>query len=138
MANRLSEDPGVNVLLLEAGPADMGEEDIEVPFFVGADVGTQYDWNLTTTPQTYLDGLPRPMPQGRALGGGTILNAMLWNRGGVGDYDDWVSLGNTGWSWDDILPYFQKVSITKNTHVRSADLTRARPSHRIRMRTSLI
>ncbi|TKA30551.1 hypothetical protein B0A49_13652, partial [Cryomyces minteri] len=77
VANRLSEDPTVTVLVLEAGPADNGEAVIEVPQFVGQDVGGRYDWNLTTTPQTFLDGAARPMPQGRALGGGTILNAML-------------------------------------------------------------
>lgn len=109
VANRLSEDPTVNVLLLEAGPADRGEQSIQVPFFVGDDIGGIYDWNLTTAPQTYLDGKSRSLPQGRALGGGTILNAMLWNRGGVGDYDDWVALGNPGWGWSDLLPYFMKV-----------------------------
>jgi len=88
VANRLSEDPTVNVLLLEAGPADQGEETIQVPFFVGDTIGGLYDWNLTTTAQTYLDGNVRGLPQGRVLGGGTILNAMLWNRGGQGDYDD--------------------------------------------------
>ena len=59
-------------------------------------------------PQIYLDGRPRNIPQGRALGGGTILNGMLWSRGGQGDYQDWLALGNPGWSWDDLLPYFMK------------------------------
>lgn len=80
-----------------------------MPEFIGQDIGSKYDWNLSTVPQTYLDGLPRPLPQGRVLGGGTILNGMLWNRGSIGDYGDWVQLGNPGWSWDDMLPYFKKV-----------------------------
>jgi choline dehydrogenase len=108
VANRLSEDPTVNVLLLEAGPADVGEDIVYIPGFVGHDIGGRYDWNLSTVPQTYLDGAPRSIPQGRALGGGTLLNGMLWNRGGRADYDDWVQLGNPGWGWDDMLPYFKK------------------------------
>ncbi|MCJ1435604.1 hypothetical protein MMC27_004978 [Xylographa pallens] len=55
-----------------------------------------------------LDGAARPMPQGKALGGGSILNAMCWNRGGQDDYDAWAALGNPGWDWDGILPYFMK------------------------------
>ncbi|KAK5201184.1 hypothetical protein LTR16_003550, partial [Cryomyces antarcticus] len=120
VANRLSEDPTVTVLVLEAGPADNGEVVIEVPQFVGQDVGGRYDWNLTTTPQTFLDGAARPMPQGRALGGGTILNAMLVNRGGQGDYNDWEALGNPGWSWTNMLPYFMKSE--RYTPVYSEDI----------------
>ena len=108
VANRLSEDPNVNVLLLEAGPADVGEDLVYIPGFVGHDIGGRYDWNLSTVSQAYLDGHPRSIPQGRALGGGTLLNGMLWNRGGRADYDDWVQLGNPGWGWDDMLPYFKK------------------------------
>jgi choline dehydrogenase len=107
-ANRLSEDPNVNVLLLEAGPADVGEDIVYIPGFIGHDIGGKYDWNLSTVPQACLDGKARSIPQGRALGGGTLLNGMLWNRGGKADYDDWVQLGNPGWSWDDMLPYFKK------------------------------
>lgn len=81
---------------------------VEVPGMIGADLGTVYDWNLSTVAQTYLDGAARNIPQGHALGGGTLLNGMLWNRGGVGDYDDWVALGNEGWAWSDLLPYFQR------------------------------
>lgn len=110
VANRLSEDSNVTVLLLEAGPVDEGEQSIQVPFFVGDDIGGIYDWNLTTAPQTYLDGRSRPISQGRVLGGSTILNGMLWNRGGQGDYNDWVALGNPGWGWNDMLPYFIKAS----------------------------
>ncbi|KAK4985849.1 hypothetical protein LTR28_002086 [Elasticomyces elasticus] len=62
---------------------------VEVPQYMGADVGSKYNWNLSTTPQIFLDGKARSLPQGRALGGGTIINGMLWNRGGVGDYQDW-------------------------------------------------
>lgn len=110
VANRLSEDPSINVLLLEAGAADQGEAEITVPGYIGQAIGSRYDWNLSTVPQTYLDGKMRSLPQGRGLGGGTLINGMLWNRGGQGDYEDWVALGNEGWAWNDLLPYFRKVS----------------------------
>ena len=76
---------------------------------MGSDIGGKYDWNLGTAPQTFLDGQARPFPQGKVLGGGSILNAMVWNRGGADDFDSWERLGNPGWSWEDMLPYFKKV-----------------------------
>ncbi|EKG16055.1 Protein of unknown function DUF3321 [Macrophomina phaseolina MS6] len=117
VANRLSEEPNVTVLVLEAGPVDQDEEWMRVPFFIGNDPNPpadalsghlDYDWNLGTEPQTYLDGKSRHYPLGRGLGGGSLVNGMLWNRGNVDDYNDWATLGNPGWSWDDMLPYFQK------------------------------
>ncbi|MCJ1390926.1 hypothetical protein MMC18_003787 [Xylographa bjoerkii] len=108
VANRLSEDYGINVLCIEAGQADDYEAIVQVPVYVGADIGGIYDWDLSTVPQMQLDGAARPMPQGKALGGGSILNAMCWNRGGQDDYDAWADLGNPGWDWDGILPYFMK------------------------------
>nr|OQO25359.1 hypothetical protein B0A51_09932 [Rachicladosporium sp. CCFEE 5018] len=108
VAHRLSEDASVTVLFLEAGPADTGEDIVMIPGFIGHDIGGQYDWNLSTVAQTFLDGNARSVPSGRALGGGTLLNGMLWSRGGREDYEDWVRLGNPGWGWDDLLPYFMK------------------------------
>jgi choline dehydrogenase len=131
VANRLSEDPNVNVLLLEAGPADVGEDIVYIPGFIGHDIGGKYDWNLSTVPQAYMDGNARSIPQGRALGGGTLLNGMLWNRGGRADYDDWVQLGNPGWSWDDMLPYFKKsesYSPIKSNETAEQYSTREEPS----------
>ncbi|KAH0547745.1 hypothetical protein FGG08_000002 [Glutinoglossum americanum] len=109
VANRLSEDPTKSILVLEAGDLDNYEEFIQVPQFVGTNIGSQYDWKLSTVPQSFLDNVTRPMPQGKVLGGGSILNAMCWNRGGIDDYDTWGDLGNNpGWSWHDLLPYFIK------------------------------
>ncbi|KAI9780262.1 MAG: hypothetical protein M1839_006822 [Geoglossum umbratile] len=108
VANRLSEDPDKSILVLEAGDADNYEESIQVPQFVGADIGSRYDWKLSTVPQTFLDNVTRPIPQGKALGGGSILNAMCWNRGGANDYNAWETFGNPGWGWDGLLPYFIK------------------------------
>jgi choline dehydrogenase len=73
----------------------------------GAD---QYYWNYTTVPQVYLDGLERTIEQGRVVGGGSVVNAMVWQRGFQADFDAWATLGNVGWGWDDLVPYFMKVS----------------------------
>ncbi|KAK4962955.1 hypothetical protein LTR10_000582 [Elasticomyces elasticus] len=108
VASRLSHNPDVTVLLLEAGPADNHELFVEVPGMIGDGIGSIYDWNLSTVPQTALDGAPRSIPQGFGLGGSSLINGMLWNRGSIGDYDDFVSLGNPGWSWEDMMPYFQR------------------------------
>ncbi|KXL43916.1 GMC oxidoreductase [Acidomyces richmondensis BFW] len=109
VANRLSEDPSVNVLLLEAGPPDGEQPDVEMPGLVGQDITSIYNWNLSTVPQTHLNDQPRSLPQGRGLGGGTLINGMLWNRGGIGDYEMWAQLNNdSSWSWDGLLPYFMK------------------------------
>ena len=71
------------VLCIEAGIPDHYESFIQDPVSVGSDLGGIYDWDLTTVAQTQLDGNTRPMPQGKVLGGGSILNAMCWNRGGT-------------------------------------------------------
>ncbi|KAI4106909.1 MAG: hypothetical protein LQ345_007165 [Seirophora villosa] len=122
VTNRLTEDPSVNVLCIEAGDADQYEPIIQNPVYVGADIGGIYDWLLSTTPQTQLDGAARPMPQGKVLGGGSILNAMCWNRGGQDDYDAWAALGNPGWDWEGLLPYFIKSETY--TPVYSAEIAR--------------
>jgi choline dehydrogenase-like flavoprotein len=88
---------------------DQYEPEVLYPVYVGNDVGGEYDWNLATVPQTQLDGEPRPLPQGKVLGGGSILNGMVWHRAGADDYDAWNDLGATGWAWADLLPYFIKV-----------------------------
>jgi choline dehydrogenase-like flavoprotein len=77
VANRLSEDPSINVLLLEAGPADRREDAVQVPGLVGTLVGSLYDWNLSTVVQEHLDGLPRKIPQGHALGGIVVVAQLL-------------------------------------------------------------
>ncbi|KAI9884234.1 MAG: hypothetical protein M1823_003983 [Watsoniomyces obsoletus] len=119
IANRLSED-NVTVLCIEAGDPDQYEEFIQVPQFVGTNIGSKYDWKLSTEPQTYLDGATRPLPLGKVLGGGSILNAMCWNRGGIDDFDSWRYLGNPGWGWDELLPYFIKSETY--TPVHSAEI----------------
>ena len=98
--------------------SDNYEPIIQDPIYVGSDIGGIYDWHLVTTPQTQLDGAARPMPQGKVLGGGSILNAMCWNRGGQDDYDAWEALGNPGWNWEGMLPYFRKVGGRVSASIR--------------------
>ena len=96
-------------LALAYKQSDHYEAVVQDPVYIGADIGGLYDWDLSTVPQMQLDGAARPMPQGKVLGGGSILNAMCWNRGGQDDYNAWEALGNPGWGWDWMLPYFKKV-----------------------------
>ena len=69
-----------------------------------------YDWNITTEPQTYLNGKSQNLPIGKALGGSSLLNGMMFDRGAPGDYDMWEDLGNPGWGWAGLLSYFKKVN----------------------------
>ncbi|KAI8628278.1 GMC oxidoreductase [Xylariaceae sp. FL1651] len=108
VANRLSENSLVSVLLIEAGEIDDRAEDVTVPGNVGQENPTRYAWNMTTTGQEFLDNATRPFSQGRVVGGSSILNGLCWTRGSAAGYDAWKNLGNPGWGWTDILPYFLK------------------------------
>ena len=107
LANRLSEDPDCRVLLLEAG----GEDDaatIRTPALFSQLQDSPYDWSDRTLPQPHMQGRRIYIPQGKVLGGSSSINYMIYIRGNCADYDHWASLGNTGWSYDDVLPYFIK------------------------------
>src|ERR1700735_3457764 len=104
LANRLSEDPDVQVLLLEAGPPDVNQN-IHVPLGYLKLARTEVDWDYCTAPEPHCDGRRIPLPRGRVLGGSSSINAMVYIRGNPLDYDSW---GITGWSWADLLPYFLK------------------------------
>ncbi|XP_069683477.1 glucose dehydrogenase [FAD, quinone]-like [Periplaneta americana] len=107
LANRLSEVSNWTVLLLESG----GEEPelANVPAFVPYISHTRLTWNYTTQPGDIIcRGEPCSTVNGRALGGGSVANNMLFNRGNGRELDDWARLGNTGWSYEDLLPYFKK------------------------------
>ncbi|KAM7191122.1 oxygen-dependent choline dehydrogenase [Naviculisporaceae sp. PSN 640] len=106
LADRLTEDPKVTVLVIEAGPFDQGQDGILVP---GAYAPYLYFWpNLTTAPQTGLNNRVFQTFCAQVVGGGSTINAMVFLRGTVVDYDQWGALGNPGWSWGDLLPYFKK------------------------------
>jgi choline dehydrogenase len=108
LASRLSEDADTRVLLLEAGPVPRSPW-IRIPagtsqlIFPG-----KYNWGYATDPEPHLDGRSVYVPRGRTLGGSSAINGMAYVRGHPGDYDQWRQLGNAGWGWSDVLPYFRK------------------------------
>jgi len=108
LAARLSEDPQVQVALLEAGPSDTSVL-IHCPagLAVLAKNG-QANWAFETVPQPGLQGRRGYQPRGKVLGGSSSVNAMIYARGHHADYDHWAAEGNAGWSWEDVLPYFRK------------------------------
>jgi choline dehydrogenase-like flavoprotein len=108
LANRLSQDPAVNVLLLEAGGKDNNIW-IHVPLGLMYVIGNpKTDWCYETEPEPHCHGRRIPIPRGKTLGGSSSINGMVYVRGQPRDYDVWRQLGNAGWSWDDVLPYFKK------------------------------
>jgi choline dehydrogenase len=104
LANRLSEDPDVRVLLLEAGPPDTNEM-IHVPLGYLQLARTEIDWDYCTAPEPECNNRRIPLPRGKVLGGSSSINAMIYIRGNHLDYDEW---GVPGWSWADLEPYFLK------------------------------
>jgi choline dehydrogenase len=110
LAARLSEDPDVQVLLLEAGPPDVNQN-IHVPLGYLKLARTEIDWDYCTAPEPFCDGRRIQIPRGRTLGGSSSMNAMVYIRGNRRDYDDW---GIPGWTWDDLLPYFIKAEDNEN------------------------
>lgn len=108
LAGRLSEDPTVSVCLLEAGGTGDGWK-VEVPSAAVISIPTKINnWAFETIPQKGLNGRKGYQPRGKCLGGSSAINAMIYIRGHRQDYDDWAALGNAGWSYDDVLPYFIK------------------------------
>ncbi len=108
MANRLSAGGKYSVCLLEAGARDWSPL-IHIPAGVPLILPTRHvNWALETVPQKGLNGRRGFQPRGKTLGGSSAINAMLYVRGHKWDYDHWAALGNQGWSYDDILPYFKK------------------------------
>ena len=108
IASRLSEDPRVKVCLLEAGGSG-GSWIVRTPIGVALMLPTKINnYAFETVPQAGLNGRKGYQPRGKALGGSSAINAMVYIRGHRWDYDHWASLGNTGWGFDDVLPYFRK------------------------------
>jgi choline dehydrogenase len=107
LANRLSEDPSVRVLLLEAGGKDRSLN-IKIPAAFPKQFHTKLDWDFATEPETHVDGRSLYIPRGKALGGSSSMNAMLYVRGRPLDYDSWEAQGAPGWGYRDVLPYFLK------------------------------
>ncbi len=107
LAARLSEDPSVRVLLLEAGGKDSSLK-IKIPAAFPQQFHTKLDWDFKTEPEPHVDGRSLFIPRGKALGGSSSMNAMLYVRGRPLDYDSWAAQGAPGWGYADVLPYFIK------------------------------
>jgi choline dehydrogenase len=108
LANRLSADPQNRVLLLEAGGSDRYHW-VHVPIGYLYCMGNpRTDWMMKTAAEPGLNGRALPYPRGKVLGGCSSINGMIYMRGQAADYDGWRQAGNTGWGWDDVLPYFLK------------------------------
>jgi choline dehydrogenase len=108
MANRLSENPQIRVLLLEAGPPDASMW-IDMPAgFIKLLNHPRFNWRFETEPEPNLGGRTIPVPRGKTLGGSSSINGMLYVRGNPLDYDTWAQFGNRGWSYESVLPYFKK------------------------------
>lgn len=109
VAARLSEDPAVQVVLIEAGPKPRSPW-ISIPagmsrlIFPGP-----YNWGYSTSPEPNLAGRQIYLPRGRGLGGSSLINGMGFVRGNPADFDEWERLGNTGWGWHGVMPYFRKL-----------------------------
>ena len=109
LANRLSADPSVSVLLLEAGPPDR-DPNLHMPAGLATIMKKGHlDWRYSTTPQDGLNGRTLHCPRGKVLGGSSSTNGMVAIRGSATDYDMWRQLGLSGWSYEDVLPYFKRL-----------------------------
>ncbi len=124
LANRLSADPSLRVLLLEAG----GPDDyiwIHIPVGYLYCIGNpRTDWLYATEAEAGLNGRSISYPRGKVFGGCSSINGMIYMRGQRGDYDRWAAMGNPGWSWDEVLPYF-----LRHEHHHSLDRGGSDPMH---------
>lgn len=107
VANRLTEDSDTTVLLLEAGNPDTKPE-IHIPAECVNLLGTEVDWGYFSEPEPYLNHRKIFCSRGKVLGGSSSINFMVYMRGNRHDYDHWQSLGNPGWSYQSVLPYFKR------------------------------
>ncbi|MBM7515594.1 GMC family oxidoreductase [Nocardioides nitrophenolicus] len=109
LAGRLSEDPGVSVLVLEAGGRSRPHLNVQIPAAFAKQFHTALDWDYESEPEPHLDGRRIYQPRGRMLGGTSGMNAMIYIRGNRADYDGWAKAGATGWSYDEVLPLFRRM-----------------------------
>jgi choline dehydrogenase len=107
LANRLSAYPKNRVLVLEAGRKD-NLQNIKIPAGFPKLFKTEVDYQYTTTPQPTMGNRQLYLPRGKVLGGCSSINAMIYIRGNQQDYNEWSALGNMGWSYEEVLPYFKK------------------------------
>ena len=119
VAARLTENPSVKVGVVEAGANRMDDPQITTPSLYPTLIGREkYDWCYESVPQPALNGKTMSQPRGKVLGGSSAINYLMYVRGSREDYDAWESLGNKGWGWEGMLPYFKKhqtLDVTKAT-----------------------
>ncbi|HEX4913157.1 MAG TPA: GMC family oxidoreductase N-terminal domain-containing protein [Vicinamibacterales bacterium] len=108
LANRLSADPSVRVLLLEAGGPANGDPSITTPGRWVSLLGSKYDWAYATEPEPGMQNRRIPFPRGKVHGGSSAINAMTFIRGHRLCFDRWREMGNPGWGYDDVLPLFKR------------------------------
>lgn len=107
LANRLSADPANQVLLLEAGGDRQPRESV-IPAAWPKLFKSEFDWAYETEPNAAMNDRRIFVPRGKGLGGSSMMNAMMYVRGHRADFDEWASLGNDGWSYEEVLPYFKR------------------------------
>ena len=117
LAARLSEDPAASVCLLEAGGPNT-EMLVRMPAGVGTLIKqkSKHNWGFWTEAEPHLDNRKLWWPRGRGLGGSSSINGMVYTRGHPQDYDEWRQMGLSGWSFDDVLPYFRRLERHHRTH----------------------
>ncbi|MDI1287147.1 MAG: GMC family oxidoreductase N-terminal domain-containing protein [Reyranella sp.] len=108
VANRLSANPGNSVLLLEAGPADYPWTRVPVGS-ARMITNPKVNWLYSSEPEANTNGRRIPVPRGRMLGGSSALNGMAFVRGQAQDFDTWAQMGNQGWAYEDVLPFFKRM-----------------------------
>jgi choline dehydrogenase len=115
LANRLSEDPAIEVLLIEAGGRDKSLM-IHMPAGIPALLGKRnpFNWYYDTEGQLHLNGRRLYWPRGKGWGGSSSINGMIYIRGHARDYDHWRQMGCEGWSFSDVLPYFRRAEHNEN------------------------
>jgi choline dehydrogenase len=117
LANRLSADGAAKVLLLEAGGSDKSLL-VRMPAGIGRLGTPRFNWQYETAPQPALKGRRLYWPRGKTLGGSSSINAMVYIRGQAADYERWRQLGNPGWSYQDVLPFFRQAERNERVHDR--------------------
>jgi len=115
LANRLSAEPDTRVLVLEAGGNDK-KMDIQVPAAFHKLFRSKYDYGYRTVPQEHAGQRSLYLPRGRVIGGSSSINAMIYIRGNKQDYDEWARRGNSGWSYEEVLPYFKRSEANQQLH----------------------
>ncbi|KAH7337844.1 alcohol oxidase [Rhizoctonia solani] len=128
LAARLSDNPKVSVGIIEAGPYYENDPLINTPAFASQLQGNaKYDWLFKSVPQSHINNRILPLPRGKALGGSSAINLMVFDRASKTEYDAWRTLGNPGWDWNNLLPYMKSAERFTGIDLFRANYTHATP-----------